>query len=172
MHSSRNLIRFWVRAGGVGPQASGMILVCGALLKHNLTARRENKHRYCTVAFALNMGIAFQIRDDILGIWGDPDKIGKSTATDILSKKKSLPVLYGLTQSALLAELYRKEHLTQSDVDSAVAELDRLQAQEYAHRIESDYYRKAMEALDLADPRGQAGDWLHQFVAALFNRSY
>ena len=81
-------------------------------------------------------------------------------------------MLHGLSQSPRLAALYQQEYLTQSDVDSAVAELDRLQAQEYAHRIESDYYGKAMEALELANPRGQAGDWLHQFVAALFNRSY
>ena len=44
-------------------------------------------HHYAE--FGLNLGIAFQIRDDILGIWGDPQVTGKSVATDILSRKKS-----------------------------------------------------------------------------------
>jgi geranylgeranyl diphosphate synthase, type I len=57
--------------------------------------------------FALNMGVAFQIRDDILGIWGDAAVTGKSTATDILSKKKSLPVLFGLERSHSLSKFTR-----------------------------------------------------------------
>jgi len=42
--------------------------------------------------FGLDMGIAFQIRDDILGIWGDADVTGKSAATDIVAKKKSVQI--------------------------------------------------------------------------------
>ena len=46
--------------------------------------------------FGENIGLAFQMTDDILGIWGDPSVTGKSAATDILSKKKSLPAITGL----------------------------------------------------------------------------
>src|SRR5512136_3005471 len=47
--------------------------------------------------FGAELGRAFQLRDDVLGIWGDEAVTGKSAASDILGKKKSLPVLYGLT---------------------------------------------------------------------------
>ncbi|NOG49823.1 MAG: hypothetical protein HND48_10590 [Chloroflexi bacterium] len=46
--------------------------------------------------YALNIGMAFQIRDDILGIWGDEAITGKSASSDIVAHKKSLPVLHGL----------------------------------------------------------------------------
>ncbi len=122
--------------------------------------------------FALNMGIAFQIRDDILGIWGDPSVTGKSAATDILSKKKSLPALYGLSRSARLSELYRREQLTEADVQEAVQILDSLDTQQYVRMIETDYYDRSIAALNQANPQGQAAGWLRQFVDALFVRNY
>ncbi len=122
--------------------------------------------------FALNLGIAFQIRDDILGIWGDPDVTGKSVATDILSRKKSLPVLYGLERSNELASLYRQEHMSDDNVAHAVALLDDLGAAAYARETETLYYEKALAALEAANPQGKAGDGLRQFVEILFQRVY
>jgi len=51
-----------------------------------------------------NLGIAFQISDDVLGLWGDPALTGKSARTDLLSRKKSYPVLAAM-QSAYGDEL-------------------------------------------------------------------
>ena len=48
-------------------------------------------------SFGLNMGIAFQIHDDYLGVWGDEDMVGK-TANDLQEKKRSLPVVLALSQ--------------------------------------------------------------------------
>lgn len=122
--------------------------------------------------FALNLGIAFQIRDDILGIWGDPDVTGKSTATDIVSKKKSLPVLYGLAKSQPLVEIYQHESLTESAVTEAVNLLDSSGAHDYARETETHYYEKALAALEEANPQGQAGQGLYKFVEILFQRTY
>ncbi len=61
--------------------------------------------------FGENIGLAFQITDDILGIWGDPSVTGKSAATDILAKKKSLPAILGLSHpqhGATLREISRR----------------------------------------------------------------
>jgi len=44
-------------------------------------------------------GLAFQIQDDYLGIWGDTANTGKSNLTDILSRKKTYPILLGLADS-------------------------------------------------------------------------
>ncbi len=40
------------------------------------------------------LGLAFQVQDDLLGIWGDAAVTGKSNESDLLEGKKSLPVLY------------------------------------------------------------------------------
>jgi len=52
--------------------------------------------------FGLNMGIAFQIHDDYLGIWGDEDEVGK-TANDLAEKKRTLPVVLALEMARLEA---------------------------------------------------------------------
>jgi geranylgeranyl diphosphate synthase type I len=122
--------------------------------------------------FGLNLGIAFQIRDDILGIWGEPTVTGKSAATDIISRKKSLPVLYSLSKSTQLAAIYRDEYFDDSRVNEAVAILNEVGAQDYAQEREAHYYHIAVETLQQANPRGEEGEWLRQLVNTLFQREY
>src|SRR5437763_3409296 len=47
--------------------------------------------------FGRELGLAFQMQDDILGIWGDEGVRGKSAASDIAARKKTLPVLLAMT---------------------------------------------------------------------------
>ncbi|MBC7222311.1 polyprenyl synthetase family protein [Candidatus Bipolaricaulota bacterium] len=51
------------------------------------------------------LGLAFQIRDDILGIWGDPERTGKPVGSDLLRKKRSFPVSFALERDPALASL-------------------------------------------------------------------
>jgi geranylgeranyl diphosphate synthase type I len=46
-------------------------------------------------ALGINLGVAFQIHDDYLGIWGDETEVGK-TANDLVEKKRSLPIVLSL----------------------------------------------------------------------------
>ncbi len=81
------------------------------------------------------LGQAFQIQDDILGIWGDEALTGKSAASDILSKKKSLPVVYGLSHPDVrdaLRALYTGPAFTAGDVARVLALLDAAGARAYA----------------------------------------
>lgn len=121
--------------------------------------------------FGRNLGMAFQIRDDVLGIWGDPAVTGKSAATDILARKKSLPVLYGLAGSEELIELYNHEPFGPDEVDQAVQLLNVLGARSYAEQSEAQYYDKAMAALDRAKPDEKTKVELHRLVEALFQRN-
>ncbi len=120
--------------------------------------------------FGRNLGIAFQIRDDILGIWGDTDVTGKSAATDILSRKKSLPILYGLTQSSALQQVYRREPFGAAEVDEAVHLLDSVNAEHYALTREAAYYRAALQSLEMATAPGDAAQALADLAASLFQR--
>lgn len=122
--------------------------------------------------FGLNLGLAFQIRDDILGIWGDPAVTGKSAATDIVSRKKSLPVLYGLSQSADLNALYQRTDFGESEVQEAVQILNSLGAQDFTQRNEETFYQRAIASLESANPQGDAAQLLMELVNSLFGRAY
>jgi geranylgeranyl diphosphate synthase type I len=106
-------------------------------------------------SFGENLGMAFQIRDDILGAWGDEQMTGKSAATDIRDKKKTLPVVYALHQTGdrdaaqQLAQLYSQpELLDREDIQAALALLDRVGARQHAEEMEAQYYHQALSSLD------------------------
>jgi len=65
-------------------------------------------------AFGRTLGLAFQLIDDLLGIWGDPAVTGKPVGADLAARKKSLPVVAALTSNtaagADLAALYAVDH--------------------------------------------------------------
>ena len=97
-----------------------------------------------------NLGIAFQIVDDILGIWGDPAVTGKSAASDILAKKKSLPILmaWQLDTRGELVALFAKPTLTRQDVEQALHVLDGVHARDLVQAEADRYLDRALEALE------------------------
>jgi geranylgeranyl diphosphate synthase type I len=76
--------------------------------------------------FGAHAGLAFQLTDDLLGIWGSPAVTGKPVRSDLRARKKSLPVVAALTAgtpaSAELAALLRREDaLSEDDLAHAAA---------------------------------------------------
>ena len=124
---------------------------------------------YCR-DFGLHLGMAFQIHDDILGIWGDETVTGKSKATDILTKKKSLPVLYGLHRSKFLQDQYQKPIFDATDVDLVVSELDKLQVREEIFVQEQYHYNLAIQSLNKAQIAEPIDKLLHELIDLLFQR--
>ena len=98
------------------------------------------------------LGLAFQVRDDILGVWGDESATGKSSATDIRRKKKSLPIVYALEGStgevrSELTRLYGLKQLDDHDVASVLSILDELGAKAYAQGIVEEKCSQALSNL-------------------------
>ena len=121
-------------------------------------------------AFGRDLGLAFQVRDDILGIWGDETAIGKSAATDIVTRKKSLPVIYGLANSEELRLLYAQEETDGDFVSQAVSLLDEANARVIAEDYERDYAQSALSHLEAAAPQGPAAIALQELTDMLLNR--
>lgn len=61
------------------------------------------------ISIGRHLGIAFQVQDDALGIWGNPEETGKSDSDDLTAKKKSLPILWSYENlpSSVVEELRR-----------------------------------------------------------------
>ncbi len=122
-------------------------------------------------AFGHHLGMAFQVMDDVLDIWGDPAVTGKAAAYDIRQRKKSLPVLYGLARSTELRDLYaRSEALDEDTVSHAVALLEAVGARQYAEGLARTYSEHTRTHLKAASPQGEAGEALFELVENLLHR--
>jgi len=102
--------------------------------------------------FGLNLGMAFQIRDDILGIWGREQATGKS-ATDIRQRKKSLPVAYLLEQASgaereEIRRIYRQDSIGAMDEEVVLRLLEGVAARDCAQHMADDYFSVALSQLD------------------------
>ncbi|MCD1294550.1 polyprenyl synthetase [Methanocella sp. CWC-04] len=125
--------------------------------------------------FGFKIGIAFQIQDDILGIWGDPATTGKSAKNDIRNKKKSLPVLYAMQTSAEkeeLKNLYRKETLTEDDISRIYDILTAAGSLEYTQSMANRYKDEAMSRLEGLYPGSEPMKKLHEIGKFLVERDY
>ena len=130
------------------------------------TARVRTHYRQ----FGAHLGIAFQIRDDVLGIWGTTAS-GKSAASDIESRKKTLPLVYGCSVSPALAAAYRPPAQGGAGTAEIIDLLEQAGARAYAEAREQAAARAAEAQLALAQPRGAAGSALRTLTAQLLGRA-
>ena len=121
-------------------------------------------------SFARQAGLAFQVIDDILGIWGDEIHTGKSAATDILTKKKTLPVLYGLQEDETLRQRYNStDEPDEAFVQAVIERLNHVGASQFAREKAKTYSESALNQLSLAAPQGNA---LFELANLLLKRSF
>jgi geranylgeranyl diphosphate synthase type II len=99
------------------------VLLGGAIEMGALCARADEADVQHLYQFGRNAGIAFQIQDDLLDTYGDPEKFGKQVGGDILQNKKTLLVLKTLEVGSQQDrdELNRWMHTGQEDPDKKIA---------------------------------------------------
>jgi geranylgeranyl diphosphate synthase type I len=118
--------------------------------------------------FGCELGLAFQIQDDVLGIWGDEALTGKSNESDVATRKKSLPIVYALGRSSILRALYAAP---QVDVPAAIAELDAVDARMFAEQAAREHHERSLAALRASGASGEAGQALFDLAESLINRA-
>ena len=106
----------------------------------------------CLYRFGYSMGLAFQIQDDILGIWGNSEVTGKPAGNDILRRKKSLPLIYGLEQPQLGSgiRLLWRRGITEQDLSEAIALLEETGAKRWSAAQVLKYHKEGVQALSEA----------------------
>lgn len=135
-----------------------------------LIAETPGQIRQAYRDFGLFLGLAFQALDDLLGIWGDSNRTGKSTASDLVEGKKTLPVLYGLATSPKFAKRWAAGSILPAEAPEIADMLESAGARAYAQKEASRLTDKALNALEHASPQGDAGEALVKLAQKLLKR--
>jgi geranylgeranyl diphosphate synthase type I len=127
--------------------------------------------------FGRQLGVAFQLVDDLLDIWGDPSVTGKPARADLVAGKKTLPVVAALTSGTpagrRLARLYgREEQLDEAAVAQAAELVEAAGGRAWATAERDRRTRAALEALEQAHPDPQGAADLNTLAALITRRDH
>ena len=135
-----------------------------------LLGKADEDARRAYADYGRSLGMAFQVRDDILGIWGDEDSTGKSAASDLVEGKKSLPVLHGLQQKGRFAARWSRGPIRSDEVQVLSQVLRDEGSYDYAQEQVQSWTQRALHDLESAGPQGEAGDALFVLTEKLLRR--
>lgn len=126
-------------------------------------------------AFGMHLGLAFQIVDDILGIWGSSEITGKPVGADLRTRKKSLPVVAALRSGSRSAQalraLYAERGLLDDDAVARAADLvDDAGGRAWAMREADRQLNLACAELESAPLDATARDELHALARYVTDR--
>ncbi|MEV1084054.1 polyprenyl synthetase family protein [Streptomyces sp. NPDC050211] len=128
-------------------------------------------------SFGECLGLAYQITDDLLGIWGDPSVTGKSAASDLTSRKKTVPVVAALNSATpagrQLADLYQHEGpLGPDEITRAARLVQEAGGRAWAEQQATSWLAKAFGHLDSAAPAPQPRSELRALAHAIIQRNH
>ncbi|KKR68453.1 MAG: hypothetical protein UU09_C0008G0004 [Microgenomates group bacterium GW2011_GWA2_40_6] len=103
--------------------------------------------------YSMDGGVAFQLQDDILGVFGDPEKTGKSADADLLQGKCTLLISHILkagsaSQIVALKKVWGKRSAPKSDIDLAKTAIIDSGSLDYSKKISKDYAAKAVKTAE------------------------
>ncbi len=153
------------------------LLAC-SLKTGALIANASSENTSLIYEFGKNLGIAFQLHDDILDVYGDEEKFGKQSGGDIIANKKTFLLLSALEYASVaqVSELNRWITLTEFDAKEKVAAVKNIfQLLDVKVRAEEEmenYYLKAIGALQSIRANEQKKEQIFQFASALMLRQH
>jgi geranylgeranyl diphosphate synthase, type I len=156
---------YWPMIGG---KTASLLACCTELGAIVAGASRERRSAFRD--FGYKLGLAFQVQDDWLGIWGNSNQTGKSTDSDLVSGKKTLPVLYAIQQQKQFAKRWADGPITASEVPELAQLLVNEGAQTYTEQLSNQLTKDALDALDMGSISHEAGAALRNLAKKLLGR--
>ncbi|MGQ9813644.1 MAG: polyprenyl synthetase family protein [Candidatus Roseilinea sp.] len=145
-------------------------LICAACKIGAIVAGADDARAAQLGEFGRWLGVAFQLQDDVLGIWGDPALTGKHDS-DLAHGKKTLPILHAADQDQEVRERYLQRRPTDP---AELAELRQLiearGGRAYAEQAAREAHDKSLAALAAAQVSGQASLLLRTLAESLLDR--
>lgn len=153
------------------------VLLANALQTGAYIAGADEQAQEALYQFGINIGLAFQIQDDILDVWGDPKTFGKAVGGDISCNKKTfvyLEAMRRLGDEAKGNELQQWYSQVLEDNTEKIVTVkkifEQLGVREQCEKVVEDYTQKALDILDKL-PQNQATEQLRKLADKLNNRN-
>lgn len=157
---------------------TGALLGCACAIG-GLYAGAGEEEAAALDAFGRAAGLAFQLIDDIIGIWGDPARTGKPAAADLAVRKKSLPVVAALASGGPAAEelaaLYGPpgpEKESSAELEAIARAVERAGGRDWAQARAADEMARALDELARAVPVPEAAGGLLSLAEFVTRRGY
>ena len=163
--SNLSIEDYWLMVAGKTASLLSACCTIGSILGGANKAKQEAFRN-----FGHYLGLAFQVQDDYLGIWGDSALTGKSNQSDLMTGKKSLPVLYGLEKKGTFARRWNEGPISKDEVSILSVRLTEEGARLYTQEVVDQMTDMALQYLRTADPKGDAGEALFELSNKLLNR--
>ncbi|MFO7943335.1 MAG: polyprenyl synthetase family protein [Anaerolineales bacterium] len=160
-----SLDQYWEMVSGKTAALLGTAMELGSICAQVSRARNKAFRK-----FGLQLGLAFQVQDDILGIWGETEIIGKSNTSDLVTGKKTLPILYGLAQGQTFSQRWKEGTVHPGKASDIARLLEEEGARAFAQKEADRLTKSALDALLHAKPEGKAGEALKELAKKLIKR--
>jgi Geranylgeranyl pyrophosphate synthase len=152
------------------------VLIANALRTGGYIAGATPAQQEALYQFGLHIGLAFQIQDDILDVYGDPKTFGKAIGGDICCNKKTLLLLTAFEQADAESKAELLEWLMATDrneekIAAVTAIYDRLGVRETAETIMEQHTSLALAQLDKL-PQNKATEQLRELAEQLVTRKH
>lgn len=122
--------------------------------------------------FGVELGIAFQMQDDWLGLWGNAEQTGKPVGSDLRNRKKTLPILHGIAHSAAFRALITSNtQIDDARVVEGLALLEAAGSQEHTRAQALAHHQAALAALARSEGTGEAQVALSTLAEKLVGRT-
>lgn len=157
-------------------QKTAALLSCSLQLGAIMAGAGKNDIKHIG-QFGQLMGTAFQIQDDLLDSFGDPEKFGKQVGGDILQDKKTILLIHALDNSEGDDHLALKRLLAnnglepEEKVTQMKALYEKTGAKAYAEQLRDSYHQQAMEQLNALQAPDERKQFIGEFAEWLLYRN-
>lgn len=150
------------------------VLLGGSLKSGAIAANADDETASALYDFGINIGLAFQLKDDLLDAFGDQDLFGKKTGNDIVSNKKTYLYLKAveLSDEKTLNSLKAAYKLSSADVKvmEVLRIYNHLKIEEHTNLLINKYFNQAFEILAKLNIANDGKDLLDLFTKQLMQR--
>jgi geranylgeranyl diphosphate synthase type II len=124
--------------------------------------------------FGINVGLGFQLKDDLLDVYGDSTNFGKRIGGDILCNKKTHLLIDALSDKTsrdeLISWINKDSYNEPEKIKAVTAIYDKLNLKEKSENLINEYYKKAVACLDRVDVGKERKTELYKLAENLMSR--